>query len=92
MGVRRTANALAVAAALLERPDAQHYGYDLGKRARVRSGRLYPMLSQMLEAGWLVDGWEDPATIRERRPPRRYYQLTIDGRAKLAAFVEGPRK
>jgi PadR family transcriptional regulator, regulatory protein PadR len=90
--MRRTANALAVAAALLEQPDARHYGYNLGKRASVRSGRLYPMLSQMLENGWLTDGWEDPATIRERRPPRRYYQLTADGRTKLAAFVEGPRK
>lgn len=88
--VRRTANALAVAAALLDQPDAHHYGYNLGKRSGVRSGRLYPMLSQMLAVGWLTDGWEDAeATRREGRPPRRYYLLTDTGRAQLAAFMEG---
>lgn len=88
--MRRTANALAVAQALLADPDAQHYGYPLSKTSGVRSGRLYPMLSRMLDNGWLVDGWEDAAETRQRqRPARRYYQLTETGRGALRDFVEG---
>jgi PadR family transcriptional regulator PadR len=29
------------------------------------------MLTRMLDEGWVEDGWEDPTTIREKRPPRR---------------------
>lgn len=87
--MQRTKAQLDVARELLADPDARWWGYDLSKRARVRSGVLYPMLTRMLADGLLVDGWENPATISERRPPRRYYQLTADGRAKLAAFLEG---
>lgn len=90
--MQRTKAQLDVARELLGDPDARWWGYDLSKRARVRSGVLYPMLTRMLADGLLVDGWEDPATIRERRPPRRYYQLTDTGRAKLAAFVEGAQQ
>ena len=89
--MRRTANTLAVAAVLLADPDGRHYGYDLSRRAHVRSGRLYPMLTRMLNAGWLADGWEDPATIGGR-PPRRYYQLTTDGRTQLAALMDGAKR
>jgi PadR family transcriptional regulator PadR len=90
--MRRTANTLAVAAVLLADPDSRHYGYDLRKRSGVRSGRLYPMLSRMLAEKWLTDGWEDPATLADRRPPRRYYQLTADGRTQLAEFLEGAKR
>jgi PadR family transcriptional regulator PadR len=90
--VQRTKAQLAVARELLTEPDARWWGYDLSKRAGVRSGVLYPMLTRMLVDDVLVDGWEDPATIRERRPPRRYYRLTTEGRAALAAFVEGARQ
>jgi PadR family transcriptional regulator PadR len=59
----------------------------MSKVSGVRSGVLYPMLTRMLEAGWLTDGWEDPATIREKRPPRRYYELTDLGRLRLGALL-----
>ena len=76
-----------VAVALLERPDDRHWGYDLAKRAEVRSGVLYPMLTRMLDDGWVTDGWEDPTTIKDRRPPRRYYMLTEKGKRALGAAV-----
>ncbi len=65
---------------LMEDPDGRHWGYDVGKRARLRSGVLYPILHRMLEEGWLEDGWEDQ-TETNGRPARRYYELTPDGQA-----------
>lgn len=85
--MRKTKSLLAVAAALLEQPDARHWGYDLGKRAGIRSGVLYPILSRLLEQGWLSDGWEDATTITDKRPPRRYYELTDSGRVALGELA-----
>jgi PadR family transcriptional regulator PadR len=85
--MRRTQAFIAVATALLDEPDDRHWGYELSKRSGVRSGVLYPILTRMLSAGWLTDGWEDPATLSERRPPRRYYELTEAGRTRLGETV-----
>ena len=86
MTLRRTPQLLKVAAALLETPTAQHWGYDLQRRTSLRSGILYPILARMLEAGWLRDGWEDPRKIEGKRPPRRYYEITDLGAAELGAL------
>ena len=72
---------------LLDRPDDRRWGYDVAKQAGVRSGVLYPMLTRMLNEGWLTDGWEDPTTIAKKRPPRRYYELTDDGKRELGGVV-----
>jgi PadR family transcriptional regulator PadR len=58
---------------LMEDPRGRHWGYELSKKADVRSGMLYPMLSRMLDAGWVQGGWKDRAAIRDKRPPRRCY-------------------
>jgi PadR family transcriptional regulator PadR len=76
---------------LMADPAGKHWGYELGKRAGVRSGVLYPMLTRMLEENWLTDGWEDPRTIVEKRPPRRYYELTDKGRLELGALLHDAR-
>ena len=83
----RTTNALVqVAVALMERPGDRHWGYDLSKRADVRSGVLYPILRRMLEEGWLTDGWEETTGQRPGRPPRRYYEITEAGAKELGAL------
>lgn len=76
----------------MEDPVGRHWGYDLSKRADVRSGVLYPVLHRMLGEGWLTDGWEDPTSIRGKRPPRRYYELTDEGRRALGGMIEQARK
>jgi PadR family transcriptional regulator PadR len=87
--VRRTEALRKVATALLADPDTQHYGYTVSRAAGVRSGVLYPMLTRLLNEGWLTDGWEDPAITRqEKRPPRRYYTVTTAGRAALADLLK----
>lgn len=85
--MRKTHAQVQVAIALLDDPGGRHWGYDLSRRARVRSGVLYPMLTRMLHDGFVVAGWEDPAAIKEKRPPRRYYELTDRGRDELGSFV-----
>lgn len=74
--------------ALLGDPGGRHWGYELSKQSGVRSGVLYPMLTRMLDEGWVEDGWEDPATIRDKRPPRRYYGLTDEGKLALGAVLQ----
>ena len=88
--MRRTKSLLTVAMALMEDPRGQHWGYELSKRADIRSGVLYPVLRRMEEEGWLEDGWEDQAAVKGR-PPRRYYELTDKGREALGGMLDAVR-
>lgn len=90
--MRKTHALIQVAFALMENPTGQHWGYELSRRARVRSGALYPILHRMLEEGWVEDGWEDAAQIRDKRPPRRYYELTDEGRIELGGLLQESRR
>jgi PadR family transcriptional regulator, regulatory protein PadR len=78
--------------ALMADPSGRHWGYDLSKRSGVRSGVLYPILQRMLDHGWVRDGWEEQGLVREKRPPRRYYELTDDGRIQLGALLSEARE
>jgi PadR family transcriptional regulator, regulatory protein PadR len=89
--MRTTYTLIQVAQALMEDPTGRHWGYELSKRAGVRSGVLYPILHRMLDEGWLEDGWEDPAQLSRKRPPRRFYELTDKGRLALGARLEAAR-
>lgn len=88
--MRRTHALIQVALVLMRDPTARVWGYELGKQAGVRSGVLYPMLTRMVREGWLTDGWEDPTTIGGR-PPRRYYELTDQGRLQLGSTLQSAR-
>lgn len=90
--MRKTHALVQVAMALLDKSTSRHWGYELSQRSGVRSGVLYPMLTRMLDENWLTDGWEDPATIQEKRPPRRYYTLTDEGRLALGAVLQEARR
>ena len=79
---------VAVTLALMADANGWHWGYDLSKRSGIRSGVMYPILRRMQEEGWLDDGWEDQAEAgRAKRPPRRYYELTAEGKVALGALV-----
>ena len=77
---------VAIATELLRNPDSHHMGYELSRAARVGAGRLYPYLTKLMNAGYVMDGWEDPSDTGGR-PPRRYYYLTSTGVKALTEFV-----
>lgn len=81
-----------VAIAMMEDPIGRHWGYQLSKASGIRSGVLYPILTRMLNVGWLTDGWEEPQETEGKRPPRRYYELTDDGRVQLGALLADARR
>lgn len=85
--MRHTDSLVKVAQALCADPNGRHWGYPLTKTTGLRSGTLYPILNNLLEEGWLSDGWEkiDPSTAK--RPPRRYYEITETGRRELGAVL-----
>ncbi|RSM41473.1 hypothetical protein DMA12_24455 [Amycolatopsis balhimycina DSM 5908] len=60
--------------------EARFYGDDLRRATHVHRRRLYPLLTLLLERGWLTDGWDGPAPAE----PKRYFVLTDVGRRELA--------
>ena len=45
---------------MLADPSAPHYGYDLMKAAKLKSGTLYPMLARLQQDGLVNAEWEAP--------------------------------
>ena len=64
------------------------HGYAIAKRIKetseeflqVEEGSLYPALNRMLVKGWLTADWG----LSESNRKARFYQLTKEGRARLA--------
>lgn len=85
--MRKTHSLLDVATVMVANP-GQHWGYELSRASGVPSGVLYPILRRMLNEGWLESWLEDgrvgPA---QKRPRRRYYQLTDAGKTGVAKLI-----
>jgi len=65
------------------------YGFDIIDATGLPSGTVYPALSRHEQDGYVRSSWEDPVKAhRERRPPRRYYRVTAEGRRALAAVLD----
>jgi PadR family transcriptional regulator PadR len=63
--------------ALMQRPRAWHYGYDLSRVTELKSGTLYAILMRLCDRGFLESKWQPAA--QEGRPPRHIYRLTAAG-------------
>jgi DNA-binding PadR family transcriptional regulator len=65
------------------------YGFDIMDVTGLPSGTVYPALSRLERQGLLRAKWE-PHHIaqREKRPPRKYYQITPEGKLRLLAAAE----
>lgn len=60
------------------------YGFDIIDATTLPSGTVYPALSRLERDGLVKSSWEDPVKAhRDRRPPRRYYRLSPEGRRAL---------
>ena len=68
--------------------DGHHYGFDIIDRTGLPSGTVYPALAGLSRRGLVDSRWEDDARARsERRPRRKYYGVTADGRETLSASM-----
>lgn len=91
-GLRMTVGVQAVLGALLQDSTAEMYGLEIVKASGLEPGTIYPILQRLRNAGWVTDWWEDPEVGRsEGRPPRRYYRLTAEGRARAIHAVQAGR-
>jgi len=78
-GPRMTIPAQLVLQVLLEDPQREIYGRELGEAAGLPSGTIHPILARLEGMGWLESRWEDIDPSAAGRPARRYYRLTPDG-------------
>jgi PadR family transcriptional regulator PadR len=66
--------------------DGNRFGFDIMDATGLTSGTVYPTLDKLESLGFLSSRWEDAAKARrEKRPPRRYFDLTTAGARALAA-------
>ncbi len=60
------------------------YGFDIMEHTALPSGSVYPALAKLEKAKLLRSRWENASVARrDKRPPRRYYEITADGRQSL---------
>src|SRR5688572_24105737 len=65
------------------------YGFDIMDATELPSGTVYPVLGRLERDGYVRSKWEPQSVAqREKRPPRRYYEITASGSRVLAATVE----
>lgn len=58
-----------------------HHGFDIMDATGLPSGTVYPILRRLDEEAYVRSRWEKEGMARkEQRPPRRYYELTANGR------------
>jgi PadR family transcriptional regulator PadR len=94
-----SAPALKILGLMLQDPGAEYYGLELGRRADVLTGTVYPLLRRWEDLGWLSSRIEDIDGALEGRPPRRLYRLSGEGERNArreieemqAAFAPTPR-
>lgn len=78
-GMRLSHTTLRVLRAFLDQPTNPLAGSDIWKETGVLSGSLYPILSRLEKAGWLVSEWEELEPSMAGRPRKRLYRLTAIG-------------
>lgn len=82
----------AVLGALLQEQDTELYGLEIVKASGLEPGTIYPILRRLRGVGWVSDRWEDPEPAHvEGRPLRRYYRLTVEGRARAICALQSGR-
>ena len=65
------------------------HGFDIMDATGLPSGTVYPALGRLERDGYVRSKWESQAIAqREKRPPRRYYEITASGARALAESVE----
>ena len=64
------------------------HGFDIIDATELPSGTVYPILRRLEREALVSAHWEEAAIAHaEQRPPRRYYELTVAGKAVLETAV-----
>lgn len=64
------------------------FGFDIIDATGLTSGTVYPTLDKFESLGYVTSRWEDARVARrDKRPPRRYFDLTAAGANALAAAL-----
>lgn len=79
---RMTVQTCAVLAEFDKDPDAELYGFEIGRATGLQPGTLYPILKRLEGAGWLTARWELKPAGRTGHV-RCYYALTYEGRTAI---------
>jgi len=65
------------------------HGFDIMDATGLPSGTVYPVLGRLERDGYVRSKWESHSMAqREKRPPRRYYEITASGARALADSAE----
>lgn len=65
------------------------HGFDIQAETGLTSGTVYPALERLEVEGLATSSWEDAERAREeKRPPRRYYQITPRGKQALIEAMD----
>lgn len=69
--------------------DGNRFGFDIMDKTGLTSGTVYPALDKLESQGCLTSHWEDVrAARRDKRPARRYFDLTAQGATALAGALK----
>jgi len=64
------------------------FGFDIIDATGLTSRTVYPTLDKFESIGYVTSLWEDARIARrDKRPPRRYFDLTAAGASALAAAL-----
>jgi PadR family transcriptional regulator, regulatory protein PadR len=78
-----------VAVILQALDNGYQYGFDIMDITGLPSGTVYPALRRLEEAGYVDSKWEKHAIAQAaQRPPRKYYELTEEGKKALTEAVQ----
>ena len=65
------------------------YGFDVLEQTGLTAGTVYPALERLERRGLAESRWEDARIAHaEKRPPRRYFQVTDAGMKELMLALD----
>ncbi|MEQ9569757.1 MAG: PadR family transcriptional regulator [Longimicrobiales bacterium] len=65
------------------------YGFDILEQTGLTSGTVYPALDRLEDDGLAESAWEDAEVAHaEKRPPRRYFEITPRGKEVLIEALD----
>lgn len=88
---RPLGNAAVVVLAALAR--GVRYGFDIMDHTSLKSGSVYRALARLEELGLARSKWEAASVaVKDKRPRRRYYEITASGERELEGTRESLRE